>query len=70
MENFKEGEDILGVMKLYMRVTSKMAWEMEKDGGLLDSKMGINMKENIAMILNTDMVFINGKMDQNMKEVF
>ncbi len=43
---------------------------MEKDGGLLDSKMGINMKENIAMILNTDMVFINGKMDQNMKEVF
>ncbi len=25
MENFKEGEDILGVMELYMRVTSKMA---------------------------------------------
>jgi len=43
---------------------------MEKDGGRLDSKMEINMKENIAMILNTDMVFINGKMDQNMKEVF
>jgi hypothetical protein len=43
---------------------------MEKDGGALDSKMVINMKENTVMILNMVMEFINGQMDQNTKEVF
>lgn len=43
---------------------------MEKDGGALDSKMVINMKENTVMILNMVMEFINGQMDQNIKEVF
>lgn len=70
MENFKEEEDTLGVMGLYMRVSFKMVWETEKDGGPLDIKMETNMKDNIVMILNMDMEFINGQMDLNMKEVF
>jgi hypothetical protein len=43
---------------------------MGKAGGLLEVKMGINMRENIVMILRMDMEFINGQMDRNMKVIF
>lgn len=70
MVNFKEEGDTHGVMELYTRVSSKMAWETEKDGGALNSKMVINMKDNTVMILSMVMEFINGQMDQNTKEGF
>ncbi len=43
---------------------------MGKAGGLLEAKMGINMRVNIVMILRVDMEFINGQMDRNMKVIF
>lgn len=70
MEDFKEEEDTLGVMALYMKAFFKMVWEMGKAGGLLEVKMGINMRVNIVMILRMDMEFINGQMDRNMKVIF
>jgi hypothetical protein len=50
MEDFKEEEDILGVMEQYMRATFKMEWEMEKVGGPQGLKMEISMKGSIVMI--------------------